>query len=411
MNEEQIKYVENQLRAGVGESEVKQALRAHGYEEEQVDQLCAAAQSRISGEAPTSTGAENRSHSLPSLIEVLSGSLRFTFSRFDLVGWHILVTVGSVLGMGLVFGLLGSLSMVLGPAALVVAMVAFFPAMLLFLMLDMGALQYASSQQEKVTFWQGWKFVWKHLWSWAWQSFLVSMVMLVAYMVVAIPVAIVGAAVLAGMDTGLLVLIFVMMPVVIMVCLIIASFISLIFFVGISLHRLVFIHEGVRGLSALVRSRQLVRGHWWGVFGRFLVVALVLLVISIVTQVAVILLTISSGSAFETFIGSFASMLVGVINMLFFMRTAALMYFSLASGAPVFDPSAKDPSRTAYLVMVWIGGVFAVVFFGGAMFAMSMSFMSMSRGLGGDMISPPVPNIPMPVPPSVPTSGAPSVPF
>jgi len=41
--------------------------------------------------------------------------------------------------------------------------------------------------------------------------------------------------------------------------------------------------EGISGLKALERSRQLVQGHWWSVFGRFLLLLLIALVITSLT--------------------------------------------------------------------------------------------------------------------------------
>jgi len=45
----------------------------------------------------------------------------------------------------------------------------------------------------------------------------------------------------------------------------------------------VLAEEGLRGLQALERSRQLVRGHWWAVFGRFTLLLLIALSISLLT--------------------------------------------------------------------------------------------------------------------------------
>jgi len=63
----------------------------------------------------------------------------------------------------------------------------------------------------------------------------------------------------------------------------------------------VLVSEDLRGMSALFRSKQLVSGYWWSVFGRFLVLGLVLLV----TVIPFIILTaIIGGSGYFDIKGS-----------------------------------------------------------------------------------------------------------
>jgi len=44
----------------------------------------------------------------------------------------------------------------------------------------------------------------------------------------------------------------------------------------------VFISEGLKGQKALSRSKQLVKGYWWGVFGRELVIGLIAMIVMMV---------------------------------------------------------------------------------------------------------------------------------
>ncbi len=55
---------------------------------------------------------------------------------------------------------------------------------------------------------------------------------------------------------------------------------GIIFSVWFTFSVFVFICEGLKGSSALKRSKQLVQGHWWPVFGRIIVLSIIVLLIS-----------------------------------------------------------------------------------------------------------------------------------
>lgn len=59
---------------------------------------------------------------------------------------------------------------------------------------------------------------------------------------------------------------------------------GIIIMVWLSFYQFVLISEGEKGLSALSKSREYVRGKWWGVFGRLLVLFLASYIIQVITR-------------------------------------------------------------------------------------------------------------------------------
>ena len=60
---------------------------------------------------------------------------------------------------------------------------------------------------------------------------------------------------------------------------------GVIFCVWFCLSIFVFVSEDLKGTAALKRSKQLVKGYWWPVFGRILLIALVSIVISLLKPI------------------------------------------------------------------------------------------------------------------------------
>lgn len=56
---------------------------------------------------------------------------------------------------------------------------------------------------------------------------------------------------------------------------------GIIFSIWFSLAIYILISEDLRGMNALFRSKQLVKGYWWSVFGRFILIQIIAVVISL----------------------------------------------------------------------------------------------------------------------------------
>lgn len=112
----------------------------------------------------------------------------------------------------------------------------------------------------------------------------------------------------------------------------------------------VFVAEGKRGFAALLRSYDLVRGHWWGVFGRMLLVVLVMLVVIfaaiMVSAVVPILLV-------------FTIPLVTFLALSFATAAVVVMYESLVvlKPASTFDASTYQRVKVFMVVLAVLGVV------------------------------------------------------
>jgi hypothetical protein len=105
----------------------------------------------------------------------------------------------------------------------------------------------------------------------------------------------------------------------------------------------VIVLERPPGLSALGRSRELVRGNGWQVFGVLLILFVLIVVVSVVLEV----LAASAGSA----AGIVVRVVLGVLTQPFGALAAAVLYFELLAvggqsrrAGPATPPSADPPA-------------------------------------------------------------------
>ena len=76
---------------------------------------------------------------------------------------------------------------------------------------------------------------------------------------------------------------------------------GIIFSIWFCLSQYVFVFEGVRGRKALGRSRELVRGYWWPVLGRLLLLGIVAVLVSSISRLGFLinsLFTVPFGIAY-----------------------------------------------------------------------------------------------------------------
>ena len=131
---------------------------------------------------------------------------------------------------------------------------------------------------------------------------------------------------------------------------------GVIFFVWTIFALFVFAVEGERGLRALIKSREYVRGYWWPVFGRFLFILFIALVIAIIPA----LLSIVSQDL--------AELLNGLI-WIFFAPLGALYLFLIftnlkeAKKDMVFNPTSGQKSVfTFFAIFLFLAGALTGVF-------------------------------------------------
>lgn len=360
MNEEQIKYVVSQLQAGVDRNTLTQVLKENGYADSLISELFAAADSRMddrvtavdthflaADSAEFTNGNYTTNNDLISFGDLMSQSFRFALSRADLVGWYVLVVIGALLLLFVPMFLLGVTSTFTGgmSAVEIILIVLMLPVFFCLFIMIAGILQYASIKNERVVFWDGFRYIKNNFWSWVWVNILLGAI---AYGAILLPVIVVSLSGLMTVSIGaaaafvggiLAFAVFLLLSVRLLVF--------------ASLHKAVFVEEGLRGLNAFVRSRQLVEGQFGGVLGRLLLVFLVALLTNSTLQILVgVLATLSP---VFSIVGILLASLAGIMLWLFIMRATALIYHNLRSEAPAFNQNELKDYRIKFAVVAWLG--------------------------------------------------------
>lgn len=166
--------------------------------------------------------------SLPRVVDFFAIALRFGFTRLDLIGWGMFVQLLSLL----------FLAPLLVPLVVDGANFLFFLTPFLLLgvaalsILNTASLMYAAVSPEHTSYGQGFAWARSRFWSYLWIHILMSLVVAGGLMLFIIP--------------------------------------GIIIMVWFATSAVVLAREDLRGRQALLRSKQLVRGHWWGVFGLLL---------------------------------------------------------------------------------------------------------------------------------------------
>jgi hypothetical protein len=87
---------------------------------------------------------------------------------------------------------------------------------------------------------------------------------------------------------------------------------GIIFAVWFSFSYFTLLSEGKKGIEALKASREYVRGHWWPVFGRFVVLCIAMIILSIVIGILGVILAMIMPSAVAVAITSFITSAVAM---------------------------------------------------------------------------------------------------
>src|SRR3989344_2426388 len=144
-----------------------------------------------------------------------------------------------------------------------------------------------------------------------------------------------------------------------------------IFLVWFSLSQYVVAAENIRGMSALMKSKEYVRGRWWGVFGRFifleLIVFLFILPISFIASIF--------SSQIATIIGYILQFLIIPLNLIYMF----LIYENLREikGANLVVTSKKS----WFIFFGWFGGLMIPL---GIIATVILLSLSSARGIGRD---------------------------
>jgi hypothetical protein len=363
MSPELIAAVKERLELGHPESEIKEELRGAGYDEQTIAQVYQQAQTESAAPtvtpaiplAPATTSAADansvspQSAVLPGAVDLFQNGWAFALRRFDLVA--LLAAPFAVLGV--LNYLLDSTvydqqtPVLIGGMALVLAAVFYF--------VNLATLLFAVSKVDERSVGYSEALTWakRHGWGLALVYLLSALVLMGGYVLWIIPGVIVS---------------------------------MYIFFA-----QYVFAEEGITGMAALLRSRDLVRNNWWAIAARlFLLGLLSLLLYFAYVLVAGILIGITglSGVSVEEseagimigLVFGVAAQIVSAVVTVIGMHAGRDMYRSLAQVQPV---AAVPTRKWVYVTLAGIGLVAPAVLIVGMLTLFSLGSESEKVEMAG----------------------------
>lgn len=332
MSPELIAAIKERITLGYSKESIQAELKEAGYDDDSIEVAYAAAQTNGQFESNV-TGAAV----LPRISELFKVGFSFALSRLDLVGLLAVISVVSIITEILVPDS-EEMSPLMG-MGVVINLVA-----LVFNFLVIAATVYIVSQVDvrQVPFREAFAWARKHVWSLAWVYILMSLVTMGGFMLLIVPGVIVSV---------------------------------LVYF-----SQYVYAREGVRGVNALLRSRELVQGNWGAVFGRTLGLGLLVAIIqAALTLVMMLVLSIFFGGEIsqtenlfnQPFDGSVTGtygilytlvyifmQVISVFFVVFGFRVGMEIYRHLSLARPV---AGVVTGRGKYIALAWLGVVFPVL--------------------------------------------------
>ena len=226
---------------------------------------------------------------------------------------------GVLIGVSMTSG--GSISLM--PIILVVILSVVFGIIIGFVSIWAQLALVVGVTDDNVTWTQAYRIAWSKFFSYLWVTILTGLLVVGAMMFFVIP----------GIIWGL----------------------SLVFV------NFVFILENRRGIDAIARSRTLVRGRWWAVFGRVLLISLIPMVVSLVVSLLAKIFGELSPINYIATIIMWMIMILIVPFSLLYLRSLYLSAVSLT----LADPQVKEPRRgwpIAFVIIPWVLLAISVVF-------------------------------------------------
>jgi hypothetical protein len=281
------------------------------------------------------TSAEPKDTGLPGVSVLFSSGWQYAVNNLALVG---ILSVPFVVRDILTY--LGAVST--GPlfdsSGGVLALVN-FAALLVYVLLITTALYLVTHQSQTPVFADGFTWARRHFWSIVWISILTGLVVGGGFLLLLVP-GIIAATYIA-------------------------------------LSQIVLAAEGKQGVSALMRSRELVYGNWWAVVGRMLGVQLmyfvVILAIGLIVGVG---LAFFANELLSEFITNILFTVLGSAGTLIFLSVTYEMYTALKitkeSAPPVFVPAASKK----YQALAWFGLLAPIIIGGLVMLAVQTNDFS-----------------------------------
>lgn len=321
-NQQLLDYIKQQLQQEISKEQIKSSLMTNGWQAQDIDKAFSFVSNPASQSSPVPPPAQTIS-SLPGATAIFDQAWTIYKSRLGtflgvmaIPMLIMVVLLGVLAGGGLLgVGLFSSKFAAGGIGLLILLAILFFVIIFISQTWGQTALLYAvKDSQERIGVMESYRRGWHKIFSYWWVGLLAGFITLGGFLLLIVP--------------------------------------GIIFATWFSLAVFILIAEDLKGMNALLKSKEYVKGKWGGVFWRFFFIGVISLIISLVPVLVFSLLKIPFGSEISRFIiGLFLTPLVMTYSFLVYSNLKAL------KGEIAFAPTG---GKKAAFIFVGILGILLI---------------------------------------------------
>jgi hypothetical protein len=324
VNQQLFDFIKQQLQQGVSKEKIKIYLMTNGWQEQDIDEAFSVILNLASQQQSILPPALTIS-SLPGALEILGQAWAiykqrlFKFSGIMAIPTLIMIVVLPIFAGGgiLSIKLLSSKFSAVGIGLLILLGILFFVVFFISITWGQTALLYAiKDSQEKIGIIESYRRGWHKIFSYWWVSLLTIFITIGGFVLLIVP--------------------------------------GIIFSVWFNLAIFILIAEDLKGIDALLKSREYVKGKWGGVFWRFFFIGAMASIISLVLGLIFNLLKIP-------FHSEISGLIIGLFLTPFVITYLFLVYSNLKKlkGEIAFAPTGGE--KAAFIFVGILGVLFTSV--------------------------------------------------
>jgi Tfp pilus assembly protein PilE len=322
VNQQLLDYIKQQLQQGISKEQIKSSLVTNGWQAQDIDEAFSFISNPTSQSSPVPPPAQTIS-SLPGATAIFGQAWAIykqrlgTFLGVMAIPMLIMIVLLAIVAGGGLLGvsLLSSKFAAGGIGLLILLAILFLVIIFISQAWGQTALLYAiKDSQERIGVIESYRRGWHKIFSYWWVTLLAGFITMGGFLLLIVP--------------------------------------GIIFAVWFSLAMFILIAEDLKGMNALLKSREYVKGKWGGIFWRFFFIGAISLIISLVPILIFSLLKIPFGSEISRFvIGLFLTPLVMTYSFLVYSNLKAL------KGEVAFVPTG---GKKAVFIFVGILGILLI---------------------------------------------------
>jgi competence protein ComGC len=321
-NQQLLDYIRQQLQQGVNKKQIKNSLISNGWQVQDINEVFSFIENSAIQLQQVPPPMQTIS-SLPGATTIFGQAWAIykqrlgTFLGVMVIPILVLITVPAVFAVRglLAISLLSSKFAAGGIDLLILLAILYFVIIFISQVLGQIALLYAvKDSQERIGVMESYRRGWHKIFSYWWVSLLAGFITLGGFLLLIVP--------------------------------------GIIFAVWFSLAVFVLIAEDLKGMNALFKSREYVKGKWGGVFWRFFFIGVISLIISLVPILIFSFLKIPFGEEISRFV-------IGLFLIPLTMTYAFLVYSNLKAlkGEIAFAPTG---GKKATFIIIGILGILII---------------------------------------------------